>query len=93
MGSPAREAASGGGVLGNGHFADFSLALLSCLVQDLLPRSRCGSLALMHTCGLVTAFVSSNLERSFTDFWVLITDISLLSHHSGVTCSIFLHHT
>lgn len=46
MGSPARGAASGGGVLGNGHFADFSLALLSCLMQDLLPRSCCGSLLL-----------------------------------------------
>lgn len=46
MGSPARGAASGGGVLDNGHFADFSLALLSCLVQDLLPRSRCGTLLL-----------------------------------------------
>lgn len=46
MGSPARGAASGGGVLDNGQFAGFSLALLSCPVQDLLPRSRCGALLL-----------------------------------------------
>lgn len=46
MGSPARGAASGGGVLGNGQFADFSLALLCCLVQDVLPRSLCGTLLL-----------------------------------------------
>lgn len=40
-GSSARGAASGGGVL-----ADFSLALLSGPVQDLLPRFRCGTLLL-----------------------------------------------
>lgn len=44
MGSPARGAASGGVVLDNGQIADFSFALLSCLVQDMLLRCLCGTL-------------------------------------------------